>query len=503
MIFPLVLASLMLFHGLSLISKGPYHADCLGLAIAAEKSLENHKLHFMHGHGYPLISILSIIFLSIARVFAVQDPIIAVNFMNVFFSSISVIPFFFFLKNLFNEKVAILASLLLCFNPLFLSTSIYGNSHSPFLFFIFSAFWLLTIYFSSHSIKHLFLTALFFGLSGAARIQDMAAMIIPVSFLYIVLAHDSSLPTPHKKLQLFSKNFFVAALISITTVAVFYLAVFTSRDINYFNKSFFQYRLLDPFSGLLSEYLKISVNYLVADFSCFGTLTAIAGLIFLAFENRKKFGFLLFWFLVPFLAFGNSFFITPRFLLTSFVALVICQGYLFSKLIWKSPKALDLAGKIIFLSIIILSYHKIYPTLSFRHRHDLLPQYGRWIARITEPNAKIIVGDEGAFIRYYGHRETIHQIVTDTTYYQKHETLREELKEYKKVLDSLLDSGTPVYITDIGLLSNNVGLFYFFITRYYNLAYRGEAPFEVWHRRCLKHLVIKIKLHQITKKPSR
>jgi len=368
------------------------------------------------------------------------------------------------------------------------------------LFFLFSAFWLLTVYFQSYSVKHLFLTAFFFGLAGAARIQDMAVMIPSMSFLYVILARRSPPDASHEKRPCFPKLLMTAGFISLATVAAFYLLVFTSKDISSFDKSFFQYRLLDPFAGLISEYLKISFSYLISDFSFWGLLPILGGLTVLAFESRSKFGFLLLWFLVPFLAFGNSFFITPRFLLTSFVALVICQGYLFLRLIWNRPKALDITGKILFLFLIVLSYHRIYPTLSFRHRHALIPEYGRWIARVTEPNAKIIVGDEGAFIRYYGRRETIHQIVTDTTYYQKHESLREELREYKKNLNALLDQGTPVYITEIGLLSNNVGLFYFFITKYYTLTYKGTAPFEVWHRRCLKHLVIKIKLYQITKK---
>ncbi|MBP7163935.1 MAG: glycosyltransferase family 39 protein [Candidatus Omnitrophica bacterium] len=501
-IFPFVLSSLMLFHGQALISKGPYHVDCLGLAIAAEKSLASHQLHFMHGHGYPLISILGIIFFGIAKLLSVTDPVIAVNFMNVFFSSISLIPFFFFLKNLFDDKTAILSSLLLCVNPLFLSTSIYGNSHSPFLFFLFSALWLLTVYFKACSAKPLFLAAFFFGLAGAARIQDMAVMVPSIGFLSFILARRPPPARAQEQRLGFLKPFMSATLIGLATVTVFYLLVFTRKDMNSFDKSFFQYRLLDPFSGLISEYLKISFGYLIADFSSWSLLPIIGGLAVLAFEHRGKFGFLLLWFLVPFLAFGNSFFITPRFLLTGFVALIISQGYLFSKLIWNRPKALDIAGKIMFLLLIVLSYHRIYPTLSFRHRHDLIPEYGRWIARVTEPNAKIIVGDEGAFIRRYGRRETIHQIVTDTTYYQKHESLKEELREYKKNLDALLDQGTPVYITEIGLLSNNVGLFYFFLTKYYTLTYKGTAPFEVWHRRCLNHLVIKIKLYQITKKPS-
>jgi hypothetical protein len=501
-LFPLILAALMLFHGLSLISKGPYHVDCLGLTVAAEKSLETHKLHFNAGHGYPLILFLSIIFISIANVFNVADPVTAVNFMNVFFSSISVIPFFFFLKNLFNAKTAILASLLLCINPLFLSTSIYGNSHSPFLFFMFASLGLLTIFFKSHSTKHLALSALFFGLSGAARIQDMAAMVIPMSFLYVLLAHHSPMSVPRKKTIFFSKRFLLAVLLALLPLTLFYAAVFTSRGVNYFNKGFFQYRLLDPFAGLISEYLKISFDYLISNFSYLGLLVVIGGLFVLAFESRQKFWFLLLWFTIPFLAFGNSFFITPRFLLTSFVALVISQGYLFSKLISNRSKPVDICGKVLFILVVILSYHNIYPTLSFRHRHDLLPEYGRWIARVTEPNAKIIVGDERAFIQYYGNRETIHQIVTDTTYYQQQESLREELRAYKKNLDALLDSGVPVYITENGLLSNNVGLFYFFITKYYNLRYQGEAPFEVWHRRCLKHLVIRIKLYRLTPKPT-
>ena len=100
----------------------------------------------------------------------------------------------------------------------------------------------------------------------------------------------------------------------------------------------------------------------------------------------------------------------------------------------------------------------------------------------------------------YSGRPNIRQIITDTEFFQTEADFITELKKYKKNLDDILAAGTPVYITEIGLLSNNTGFFQLFLKKYFDLTPVGAAPFEVWHRSCIKQTIISVKLYKITKK---
>ena len=44
---------------LAFLSKGPFHLDALELAIAAEDTIRLGKVHYLHGTGYPLTSIIA------------------------------------------------------------------------------------------------------------------------------------------------------------------------------------------------------------------------------------------------------------------------------------------------------------------------------------------------------------------------------------------------------------------------------------------------------------
>ena len=62
-----------------LISKGPYHVDCLGLVIQIEESLRHNKLFYAYGLGYPLHVIFGILAVLILKLFFLHDPFFAVN----------------------------------------------------------------------------------------------------------------------------------------------------------------------------------------------------------------------------------------------------------------------------------------------------------------------------------------------------------------------------------------------------------------------------------------
>ncbi len=124
---------------LSLISKGPYHIDSLNLVMQSQKTLQTHQLQPLFGFGYPLTVILGSLFIKISEIFTFHNPVLAINFMSIVFSSFCPPLLYIITKNLFNSRTAFFSTTLFSLSPIFLGISIYGKSHSPCLFFLLSA----------------------------------------------------------------------------------------------------------------------------------------------------------------------------------------------------------------------------------------------------------------------------------------------------------------------------------------------------------------------------
>jgi len=121
---------------LAFLSKGPFHVDCLNLAINAEKTLNTLQMHYLFGPGYPLTVLLGAIFVGLAKIFAIADFVIAVNFVSVFFGALCILAHYSLVRKLLDESCAFFSSLMLSIFPIFLILSVYGNSHTPSLFFL-------------------------------------------------------------------------------------------------------------------------------------------------------------------------------------------------------------------------------------------------------------------------------------------------------------------------------------------------------------------------------
>ena len=115
--------------------------------------------------------------------------------------------------------------------------------------------------------------------------------------------------------------------------------------------------------------------------------------------------------------------------------------------------------------------------LSFRHSRALLPEWGRYIGTITEPNALIIAGDDELFLQYYGQRKTL---------YRPKDAFQlnpRQFNDFKHGLAVSLSAGIPVYITATGLFSYDPDKeFSSYIRDNYRLAFRGKKMIEDWHR---------------------
>ena len=489
---PFLLFTISLLIRLLLISKGPYHSDALGFAVSVEQSVLLHKVLFLHGHGYPLSALLGIGFFWLLHACGWDNPVFAINLLSVIFSSGCVVLLYLLGRKLFDQTTALCAALVFTVSPIFLSVSVYGNSHTLSLFFFLCSLLALAHYQEKYRRILLYISAILLGLAGACRIQDLAVLLPAVVYFYWEFS-----PPGHKRK---GKDFLLAAGIAFAVIALFYLPTFGGKTAVY-NARLLRFSFLDPLSELFPPYfLGQTCLYLLENFHPLGVLLLISGLWLLAKKNCGYAIFLSLWILGPLLIFGNTFMTTPRWQTAGLVPASFFIAAPLAFVLRREERWARPVGLGVLFILVSLSLTKIYPVLSWRHDQQTSSDYARWIGQHTEPDAVIIVGDDGPFIRYYGKRTTLRQIVTDTDFFFAGKDLATGTREYKEHLDQLLAAETPVYITEIGLFSNNTGFFDQFLTHYYSLHTVGKTLFESWHRSCIKTTLLPVRLFKITAK---
>jgi len=492
-IYSLLLPTLILLTSfllrLSLISKGPYHVDCLNLALKAQETLDTGVLQNLFGSGYPLTVILGALFIFVGRFFSISDPVIMVNFMSVVFSSFSILALYFFTKKLFNTTAGIFTSILFSITPIFLSISVYGKSHAPSIFFLL-IFMIYLFQYKEKLIKKDFLFAsIFYGLMGACRLQDM--ILIAPAIVFSIFSTKQLF----KQKILACLNFFA---IAGTVVAIFHLPYLISNQNQFFKMQFsiFWYQgVAHSFRGLFSPALEITFNYFLTSMTLLGLIISFFGLFFIWLKNHKTSIFFILWFLIPILFYGNLWTITPRLFAFCLIPLFIAQGFLLSKFF-----AYKNIFKIITLSFFLftgyISLSLIYPPLSFRHKNDLLPQYAKWVKKVTENNAVIILGgDHGLFMTYYGNLNVIGK-PSGRFHFKK-----DELLEYKEKIDSLINRNKPVYISfnDLHVYDFH-NQFATLISNHYTLEAVGGNFTEFWHKGSFNQIIFYDTLFKINPK---
>ena len=479
-IIPLFLFIFSVLLRLSLISKGPYHIDCLNLALQAQETLKTHQLHYLFGLGYPLTVFLGSIFIAIARIFSIDDPVFAVNLMSVFFSSLCVVANFFFAQKLFNTLTALTSSLLLNVLPSFLGISVYGTSHTPCLFFLLIGLYFLICYLQDRQSRNLFLASLALGFMGANRPQDLILMGIPISSLFFLRTDaDEKNSAEKNSIDLPIRRWLVFWMITFFIVVLFHLPFLTGPTHTSYTAQFaeFCHQAFGPnFRGILSPSLLCSLVFLNFNLFPLGLILAVGGFYQLWKESTRNFIFLALWFAMPLLFYGNLHSTAPRFLIISTIPLIWALGYLLSSF-WKSPTTIfKKVPVILFLLLEFFMFSNIYPVLAFRHEYDSIPEFARWIAKISEAKALIIAGDEGFFIEYYAHRTLLYRPAN------AFDIKDSELINFKQKLDRILSSGIPVYIDANGLYSYDAGQkFSSLIKKNYNLTFLGKHLIEEWY----------------------
>ncbi len=481
----LLLVILSFLLRLSLISQGPYHVDCLMIALKAQETFETGHLSYALGFGYPLVVLLATVFVAVFHAAGVADPVIAFNFMSVVFGSFAVGMLYLFVRRLLGETEAILAAILFSTSPIILSTSVYGMNHAPAVCFLLATLYFLLGHLKSGRMSDFVMGGIFLGCMGSSRTQDM---VLAVPAIMVLFWTYQSLNWKQKLLHL-TAFFFVAGFV----MALLHLPFLLAAPAGYSGqvKEYWLYGLIKNFGGVFSRFLPRNLGHLVANFAWPGLITAIVGIILLARKNFNAALFLLVWFLVPFLFLGNLLMSIPRFFVVFIPAVVIAQAYALAIVFGLERPKRWFAG-IFFLSLIMGQLLSILPGLILRHQSSKVVEFAQWTATVTEKNSKIIAGDEGPFIEHYGKRTVI------TPPNCLLECPADVLQGFKKVVDEAMAQG-PVYITGIGLSSTSVNDdFIDFMAKNYRIKYLDQHVFEDWHHDCFLVGIFDVYMMRVT-----
>ncbi len=472
--FPGIIFLLSLFLHLALISKGPVTVDCLNLAIQSKATLETHQLHYLYGSGYPLMVLMGSIFIFIGKFTGITDPVLAVNYTSVLFSSIAIFAFFLLVKKLYDDLTAVFCSLILLFDPIFLDVSTYGINHAPALCFFLLGLLSLQRFQDKGIIRDLMISALFFGLMGATRLQDLILTSPCVG--YMLFAGLKKNPLQFKRHKPHQTLIFMTTAISI--ILFFHLPYFLSDHKSYDlqAENFWKIGFMENFRELFSLPLKNSILYLIRSFSIIGAVCFFAGFYFMAKSNKKPLIFIILWISVPLMFYGNAMTSAPRFFNIIIPAVIIPIGVFLAQMI--RHKSLPWVLIILASYLIMVFQPLLYTAQTFKRRHQqaLISDYYTWVGKITEPDAVIVSSDDEMFITYYSKRDTLGKPA------RSGHILPSEFADFKKKLDKIIARHKPVYISAFGLLLyDNFFEFRDFMRRNYLMWQVGQMPLELWY----------------------
>ena len=456
---------------MSLISKGPYNVDTLHIALQAERTLETGRMQYTFGVGYPGMVALSAVTLALCRLLSCGDPVFAVNLLTVVLSSACVAVFFDLANRLVSKTAAVFGSLLLSLSPLFLTLSVYGKSHIPaMLFFVLGCDLLAGAEDQKRALPVLGAGAAF-GVMAAIRLQDFLLCLPAVGVLFFLYIHRSGGDARRGW-----RAFFAFLFAVIVVASFFYLPLLMRAEYYQQVRHYLDLGMKAKFLGLFSKNLVQTWGHLIRVLSFPGILLALIGLSLLFKQKRAVAGFLLAWILPPLFFYGNHrFIINPRFLVLFLPALTLSLAYGLS-LLAEQGKTWWRTTVLVLLFLILWPLREVYPLLRFRHQHAVLPDFCRWVGRMTEQDAVIITSDERYMMTYYSDRAALTR--PQSVFYAQ----GEQLNRFRTQVDDLLAQNIPVYITTAALVAyDREGHFSNFMKTHYRGEQIGKHLYEDWH----------------------
>jgi hypothetical protein len=482
-----------LIFRVTLISKGPYHVDCLRLAMTAEAILSQGRILYLQASGLPLTAVLGAFFVKIFQNWGLGDSVQAVNFMSVFLSSAGVILFYGFLKTWCDEKIAFWGALCLAFHPIFWATSVYGNSHCPSVFFLGATLWFWAEARREAKTIWYVLTGVSWGLMAATRVQD-AVFLAPPFVCVFFMDMSNSWRGSGKDRQRATQNALWMGGMAFSVTLIFYLPMLLNQAGDFGTTAFAHSVEINVLKGMAWHrgYIwQANGRHFLNAFNVAGLGMGLIGAVLLFFRQREKAVFLFLWFVPAFLFFGSLVYTRPRLFIMPNVALVVCQGFFLAHGLAKSPLKRSMY-LLVFLGFLGVSVCRVYPVLHTRHTRALLPSFYEWVQQKTEASALVIERDNGLFVEHYAQRETMS--LPNNLYALD----RVALLAFKQKIDHFLNQGRPVYITGTGLAGYNPEFQYErFIRDHYRLCFVGHQWMESWHQGALVNRIGLMPLYEL------
>lgn len=487
--FPVILFVLNLFVLVSLVSKGPYHGDCLYLVTQVDRTLASGKLLDYFWPGYSLFFLMTLGFSSLAQTFFHVAPVTGVNLMNAILGAACIPIFLLFCKRLIDQPTAFYSSILLSTLPMFSTLSTYGNSHISSLFFLVCGLFFLLK--AETRRTFLPLSALCFAAMANCRTQDFLFMLPAVGYLFF-LKSPARERTPRKFRNLIFFLSLIAALmlmmqwpwLSKDGLSVYGNFILTFRKAAFPSNALWAKSLFPSSVKLLATVSqKLSLPHV---------LLSLAGMALLIRERPRVAVFLVLCLLGPLIFYIQIFTFTSRYLLNPLAAILIPAGYLVSRLSASRMRLIRILTIVVFLVINILALARIAPVLIFRNHFDVMPEFGRQVGRITEPEAVIIASDEAGFISYFGKRATCPWPVDVFTDHSQ------DYENFRHWLSGRWSAGQPVYIVLFPHYANKINqLFIRYLCKDYRLRRAGILWYEDWHKEIDELKIIPCYLYEI------
>jgi len=372
---PALLLLISLIIHLSLISKGPVSVDCLNLAINSKATLLDHHLHYLEGSGYPLMVLLGSIFIAAGKCIGIADPVVAVNFVSVVFSSFAILTLYLLVKKICDPLTAILASTILLFNPIFLDISIYGMSHAPALCFLLLGLLSLLRFQTNNKTSDLLLCSLCLGFMGATRLQDLIVTLPAITFVFFIGLKKDYLQKPKHKLL----NYILFLILISLIIFLFHLPYLTFDHTNYMiqSKNYWKLNLTNSFIGSFPRPILISITYLIKAFNIVGIICFMAGLYYTAALNKRLLVLIILWWIIPLNLYGNIITSSPRFYSILLPVIIIPISIYLSNKLREKNKLSKMIAMLVFLVIILVPLFQPLITFIRRHNISLISDYYR------------------------------------------------------------------------------------------------------------------------------
>ncbi len=294
------------------------------------------------------------------------------RFMAILFGSLSIILIYILGRELFNERIALIASIIMAFSP---AQFIEGRAEPDIMMYFFS---FLSLYFLIRFLKTgknslFWLTWLSIGL--ACMVKQVAVVFVPVFFLYFMIHMKK-----HKNTYEIKKILKAAGIIILTVLPVLAFNYLLYQDKGILDLQFSRFTRigLEAYQDLLPTMPSFSAISLVTPqlgnppgilmggyfFYYLETiasiLLAIVGIFFL-FKSRYKFRWLLaLSFIFPFIFLSGTSLLSTHYVFgTFFISLLAALGISKISEKFKTQKAIQLAVYILVIIILAMSVIKI------------------------------------------------------------------------------------------------------------------------------------------------